>query len=358
MAKKRELSKDEKELLVGLMPESLKFASRMMFAGVEYDEIIGYVYELSGLEKVIRAQLIKRLSYYHLKNEAALVAIMLQNSHMGCQDIIKNAQLYLQELSSANTPGHFEMSHSLEVEDSPNGKTFSVQEMIGMSLARPRISRFLLKKQLNKFLELTKPYLSLSQELAQADPTVENLHRLIQLASKTKKAGMLFDERRLSQIQRIKSGITIIDLDGEITPEEMQIALKTDFSDDPVIFEEQVSLVQKSYNTVKDVLKAKEIKMIVYHYIKDTLHIWEHPSGTLLEFPFYGTTISQETFNFIRDIEDEIKKSGLHQMIFPHIRRLYEQINFGGEDKLNASEQRIITLYKMFNPENETPSEK
>ena len=353
MAKKRELSKDEKELLVGLMPESLKFASRMMFAGVEYDEIIGYVYELSGLEKVIRAQLLKRVSYYHLKNEAALVSYMLQNSSISCQDIQKNTQLYLQELSSANTPEYFEMSHSLEV----SSNTFNMQSY-DATMARPRISRYLLKKQLNKFLELLAPYLALAQEIEKAAPNVDELHRLIQLASKTKKAGMLFDERRLSQIQRIKSGITIIDLDGEITPEEMQIALKTDFSDDPEIFEEQVSLVQKSYNTVKDVVKAKEIKIIVYHYIEDTLHIWEHPSGTLLEFPFYGTTISQETFNFIRDIEDEIKKSGLNQMIFPHIRRLYEQINFGGEDKLNASEQRIVTLYKMFNPENETPSEK
>lgn len=354
MAKKRELSKDEKELLVGLMPESLKFASRMVLAGIEYDEVMGYVYELSGLEKMIRAQLLQRLVHYHLKNEAALVADMLQNSNLSCDDIQKNAQLYLQEVSSANTPEYFEMSHSLE----GNKNTFSVENMQDMPVARPRISRFLIKKQLNKFLELLAPYIALAQEMAQVAPTVAELQRLVQLASKTKKAGMLFDERRLSQIQRIKSGITIIDLDGEITPEEMQIALKTDFSDDPEIFEEQVSLVQKSYNTVKDVVKAKEIKIIVYRYIKDTLHIWEHPSGTLLEFPFYGTTISQETFNFIRDIEDEIKKSGLNQMIFPHIRRLYEQINFGGEDKLNASEQRIITLYKMFNPENETPSEK
>lgn len=74
MAKKRELSKDEKELLVGLMPESLKFASRMVLAGIEYDEVMGYVYELSGLEKMIRAQLLQRLIHYHLKNEAALVA--------------------------------------------------------------------------------------------------------------------------------------------------------------------------------------------------------------------------------------------------------------------------------------------
>ena len=353
MAKKRELSKDEKELLVGLMPESYKFASRMVLAGIEYDEVMGYVYELSGLEKMIRAQLLQRLIHYHLKNEAALVADMLQNSNLSCYEIQKNAQLYLQELSSANTE-HFEMSHSLEV----NNSTFRVENLQDMPVARPRVSRFLIKKQLNKFLELLAPYIALAQEMAQAAPTVAELQRLVQLASKTKKAGLLFDERRLSQIQRIKSGITIIDLDGEITPEEMQIALKTDFSDDPEIFEEQVSLVQKSYNTVKDVSKAKEIKIIVYHYIKDTLHIWEHPSGTLLEFPFYGTTISQETFNFIRDIEDEIKNSGLHQMIFPHIRRLYEQINFGGEDKLNPSEQRIITLYKMFNPENETPSEK
>lgn len=78
METKRELTNDEKTLLIGLMPETLKFATALVLNGIEYDEVICYIYELSGLEKIIRSQLLKRLSHYHLKNEAALAAESLQ----------------------------------------------------------------------------------------------------------------------------------------------------------------------------------------------------------------------------------------------------------------------------------------
>lgn len=365
---KRELTNDEKELLVGLMPETLKFATNLIFNGIEYDEIIGYIYELSGIEKIIRSQLLKRLSHYHLKNEAALTAELLQDSNIGVEEIHNCALAYHQELSAPDTPPYFEMSHSLELKGNtvtPDPTMLKIQQQIEKFLAeqmgnkrsaQPRISRFLLLKQLSKFIELLQPYNTLARQMQINEPNISDLHNAIRHANKTKKDGMLFDERRLAQMQRIKSGITIIELDGEITAEEMQLALRTSYSDDPEIFEEQVSLVQKSYNTVKDASKAREIKMIIYQYIKDTLNLWEHPSGTLLEFPFYGTTISQETFNFMHELEGRIKSGGMHQMFFPHIQRLYDQINFGKQGKLNPSEQRIVTLYKMFNPQNETPS--
>ena len=368
METKRELTNDEKTLLVGLMPETLKFATALVLNGIEYDEVISYIYELSGLEKIIRSQLLKRLSHYHLKNEAALAAELLQNNNTGADEMHNRALVYLQKLSASDTPQYFEMSHSLELKSNTvvtdptmlkiqqQIEKFLAEQMGSQRSAQPRISRFLLQKQLNKFIELLQPYIALARQMQIEKPGISDLHNVIRLANQTKKGGMLFDERRLSQMQRIKSGITIIELDGEITPEEMQLALRTSYSDDPEIFEEQVSLVQKSYDTVKDASKAREIKMIVYQYIKDTLNLWEHPSGTLLEFPFYGTTISQETFNFMHELEGRIKSGGMHQMFFPHIQRLYDQINFGEQGKLNPSEQRIVTLYKMFNPQNETPS--
>lgn len=368
METKRELTNDEKTLLIGLMPETLKFATALVLNGIEYDEVICYIYELSGLEKIIRSQLLKRLSHYHLKNEAALAAESLQNSNTGAEEMHNRALAYLQKLSAPDTPQYFEMSHSLELKSNTvvtdptmlkiqqQIEKFLAEQMGSQRSAQPRISRFLLQKQLNKFIELLQPYIALARQMQIEKPGISDLHNVIRLANQTKKGGMLFDERRLSQMQRIKSGITIIELDGEITPEEMQLALRTSYSDDPEIFEEQVSLVQKSYDTVKDASKAREIKMIVYQYIKDTLNLWEHPSGTLLEFPFYGTTISQETFNFMHELEGRIKSGGMHQMFFPHIQRLYDQINFGEQGKLNPSEQRIVTLYKMFNPQNETPS--
>lgn len=368
METKRELTNDEKALLIGLMPETLKFATGLVLNGIEYDEVICYIYELSGLEKIIRSQLLKRLSHYHLKNEAALAAELLQNSNSGAEEMHNRALTYLQKLSAPDTPQYFEMSHSLELKSNTvvtdptmlkiqqQIEKFLAEQMGNQRSAQPRISRFLLHKQLNKFIELLQPYIALARQMQIEKPGISDLHNIIRLANQTKKGGMLFDERRLSQMQRIKSGITIIELGGEITPEEMQLALRTSYSDDPEIFEEQVSLVQKSYDTVKDASKAREIKMIVYQYIKDTLNLWEHPSGTLLEFPFYGTTISQETFNFMHELEGRIKSGGMHQMFFPHIQRLYDQINFGEQGKLNPSEQRIVTLYKMFNPQNETPS--
>lgn len=368
METKRELTNDEKTLLVGLMPETLKFATALVLNGIEYDEVISYIYELSGLEKIIRSQLLKRLSHYHLKNEAALAAELLQNNNTGADEMHNRALVYLQKLSASDTPQYFEMSHSLELKSNTvvtdptmlkiqqQIEKFLAEQMGSQRSAQPRISRFLLQKQLNKFIELLQPYIALARQMQIEKPGISDLHNIIRLANQTKKGGMLFDERRLSQMQRIKSGITIIELGGEITPEEMQLALRTSYSDDPEIFEEQVSLVQKSYDTVKDASKAREIKMIVYQYIKDTLNLWEHPSGTLLEFPFYGTTISQETFNFMHELEGRIKSGGMHQMFFPHIQRLYDQINFGEQGKLNPSEQRIVTLYKMFNPQNETPS--
>ena len=368
METKRELTNDEKTLLVGLMPETLKFATALVLNGIEYDEVISYIYELSGLEKIIRSQLLKRLSHYHLKNEAALAAELLQNNNTGADEMHNRALVYLQKLSAPDTPQYFEMSHSLELKSNTvvtdptmlkiqqQIEKFLAEQMGSQRSAQPRISRFLLQKQLNKFIELLQPYIALARQMQIEKPGISDLHNIIRLANQTKKGGILFDERRLSQMQRIKSGITIIELDGEITPEEMQLALRTSYSDDPEIFEEQVSLVQKSYDTVKDASKAREIKMIVYQYIKDTLNLWEHPSGTLLEFPFYGTTISQETFNFMHELEGRIKSGGMHQMFFPHIQRLYDQINFGEQGKLNPSEQRIVTLYKMFNPQNETPS--
>lgn len=368
METKRELTNDEKTLLIGLMPETLKFATGLVLNGIEYDEVICYIYELSGLEKIIRSQLLKRLSHYHLKNEAALAAELLQNSNTGAEEMHNRALTYLQKLSAPDTPQYFEMSHSLELKSNTvvtdptmlkiqqQIEKFLAEQMGNQRSAQPRISRFLLHKQLNKFIELLQPYIALARQMQIEKPGISDLHNIIRLANQTKKGGMLFDERRLSQMQRIKSGITIIELGGEITPEEMQLALRTSYSDDPEIFEEQVSLVQKSYDTVKDASKAREIKMIVYQYIKDTLNLWEHPSGTLLEFPFYGTTISQETFNFMHELEGRIKSGGMHQMFFPHIQRLYDQINFGEQGKLNPSEQRIVTLYKMFNPQNETPS--
>jgi|GEM_PF-2172599 hypothetical protein len=368
METKRELTNDEKALLIGLMPETLKFATGLVLNGIEYDEVICYIYELSGLEKIIRSQLLKRLSHYHLKNEAALAAELLQNSNTGAEEMHNRALTYLQKLSAPDTPQYFEMSHSLELKSNTvvtdptmlkiqqQIEKFLAEQMGNQRSAQPRISRFLLHKQLNKFIELLQPYIALARQMQIEKPGISDLHNIIRLANQTKKGGMLFDERRLSQMQRIKSGITIIELGGEITPEEMQLALRTSYSDDPEIFEEQVSLVQKSYDTVKDASKAREIKMIVYQYIKDTLNLWEHPSGTLLEFPFYGTTISQETFNFMHELEGRIKSGGMHQMFFPHIQRLYDQINFGEQGKLNPSEQRIVTLYKMFNPQNETPS--
>lgn len=368
METKRELTNDEKTLLIGLMPETLKFATGLVLNGIEYDEVICYIYELSGLEKIIRSQLLKRLSHYHLKNEAALAAELLQNSNTDAEEMHNRALTYLQKLSAPDTPQYFEMSHSLELKSNTvvtdptmlkiqqQIEKFLAEQMGNQRSAQPRISRFLLHKQLNKFIELLQPYIALARQMQIEKPGISDLHNIIRLANQTKKGGMLFDERRLSQMQRIKSGITIIELGGEITPEEMQLALRTSYSDDPEIFEEQVSLVQKSYDTVKDASKAREIKMIVYQYIKDTLNLWEHPSGTLLEFPFYGTTISQETFNFMHELEGRIKSGGMHQMFFPHIQRLYDQINFGEQGKLNPSEQRIVTLYKMFNPQNETPS--
>lgn len=108
METKRELTNDEKTLLIGLMPETLKFATALVLNGIEYDEVICYIYELSGLEKIIRSQLLKRLSHYHLKNEAALAAESLQNSNTGAEEMHNRALAYLQKLSAPDTPQYFE----------------------------------------------------------------------------------------------------------------------------------------------------------------------------------------------------------------------------------------------------------
>lgn len=321
--------KERKELLHGLAPETLQLSQLALSLSIDFDEIIFYINELSSIEKLIRVQLTERMKYYHF------IGIT--------EELQKNLGEY--EL----TTGQLEQKALLMLENLETSQDTNLPNL--------RYSKFSQKQQINKFLELIAPY----REFAKASAlSLENgtqcFAEIVKEADKVKRNGLIFDERRKFQIQAVKHCITIIDFQGEITPEEMRHALNTDFSDEPDMFEEQVSLVQKSYNTIKDARKALEIKKINYQFIRNTIDIWEFPNGTLLEFPFYGDSISSETFDMMKELRPKIEKAGMKPLVFKHIQRHYSRLNFNQKEQFSQSEIRVITLHKMFNPNKQNPS--
>lgn len=323
------LNKDELTLVAGLMPQTRQIASDLILAGQEYDEIICKIYELNGVEETIRKHLLQRLAHFHFSDFAAELYDDLHShkKNATAENILNKYQKFQNMLDQTEHP----------------------------RIANCSLSLFYLRKQLDKFYEMCLPYAEVFRIGREKIKKGGFISDLIKEAENVKRAGMLYDERRLFQVQAIKHGLSIFKLKGEITAHEMKQALQTNFSDDPEIFEKQISLIQKSYGTIKDQKKAREVKLVCYQFIRETINFWEFPSGTLVTYPLYGNVVTEETFNFYREQQDRLNQGGTAKAIFKELERLYKNINFNKEESLNPSEQRIVTLYKMFYQAKETP---
>ncbi len=215
---------------------------------------------------------------------------------------------------------------------------------------------------LKLFIKLLSPYANLFNQALLL--TIDDRHQditeyfanVFAILSKIILDGKIYDEKRLYLLQTIKHldfwQNNKLEL-SKINIPQLWIALNPEFSGELKIFHKQVEILNKTYGASTENSTTQKIKEINYHFISKIFRMGDKPCGALVQFPFLGGWISDETYHLFRDNKAFLDRFNLSDLVFSYLKPLYLELERKLQDGyvMSPSDGNITMLYKIFYPQ-------
>lgn len=143
----------------------------------------------------------------------------------------------------------------------------------------------------------------------------------------------------------IATCLELIERGASLDQITLGMALMPFASNDTSIYEKQVYLVTKTYTKEKGV--PEDVKEITFQFIEYSLRYSKYIHVNLLEYIFLHNNISQEAYELLYRIKDNIKKAGMEAIPYSLAKSVLEN----QKNSLEYSEaQRLKSILDIYNP--------